>query len=66
MNSLLIRDTHDGFELVLTDENGQVGKPHKITNEGLIDLDINIGKFKQLAWHRIRQNKTKPDKDNNV
>ena len=54
MNSLLIRDTPQGFELIITDENGQVGKPHFITNKGLIDLDCNIGTFKRLAWQRLQ------------
>lgn len=56
MKSLFIRDGAEfDWEIIVTDEDGQVGEPIGLNDKQLLELGFSISKYQITAWHRIKR-----------
>lgn len=63
MKSLHIRegDTFD-WEIVITDDQGQVGDPIGLNDTQLLSLGFALNKYTQTAWQRLNKQSKPPSK----
>lgn len=55
MKTLYIREGKDfAWEIIVADENGQVGEPIGMNDAQLLDFDCGLSKHKLTAWQRVK------------